>query len=124
MNNEDKFNLYDQVVGTTFVNIYSLSKDNNKIILEKFNYNCGVSRVFLEVAFMVSQFTGKEVYISTSIMDYLKIKYKYRKNKIRFAKATEKGIDIYSVAAHQAIEMGQTSDIYDEIFKTYYERKK
>ena len=123
-NLEDKYRLFDEIISVTYANIFSLSK-NSEIILKDFDYCCGISRTFLEVACMVAYITNKEIYLHCSLFNFIKAKLK-KKNKhihwIRKRKEVE-GIDIYSVAAHEAVAFKQKPEVFDEIFKAYYERK-
>ena len=121
---EEKYNLYDKIVSATYANIFSLSK-NKPIVLKDFDYNCKTCRTFLEVASMVAFITNKEIYLQCSLFSYLLARIK-KKNKhihwIRKKKEIE-GIEIYKVAAHEALAFKQQENIFDEIFEAYYERK-
>lgn len=124
---EKRYNTYDKIISATYANIFSLSKDNNRIILKDFDYSCKTSQTFLEVACMVAYMTGKEIYLQTSFFGFVRARLS-KKNKhihwIRKKRSKEiDGIDIYSVAAHEAIAFGEDCYVFDKIFEAYYERK-
>ena len=122
---EEEYNLYDQIISTTYANIFSFSKDSS-IILKDFLYESSMSRVFLEVSCMVAYMTNKEIYLQTSLFNFLRARLK-KKNKhihwIRRHKKNINGIDIYAIAAYEAVAFNQDETIFDDIFKAYYERK-
>lgn len=122
---EEKYNLYDKIVSATYANIFSLSKDK-PIVLKDFYYSSGAGRTFLEVACMVAYITNKEIYVQSSWIDFIRARI-VKKNKhihwIRKNKKDVEGIEIYKVAAHEAVSFNQDINIFEEIFKAYYERK-
>jgi hypothetical protein len=121
---EEKYNLFDTLISVTYANIFSLSK-NTDIILKDFDYNCGVSRTFLEVACMVAYMTNKEIYLQSSIFDFVKARIKKKNKHIHWArknKVLTRAIDIYEVAAHEVLAFNEKPEIFEEIFSVYYER--
>ena len=122
---EEKYKLYDEIVSATYANIFSLSKDR-PIVLKDFYYSSGAGRIFLEVACMVAYIVNKEIYVQSSWIDFIRARI-VKKNKhihwIRKNKKDIEGIEIYKVAAHEALAFKQQENIFDEIFEAYYERK-
>lgn len=122
-NLEEKYRLFDEIISATYANIFSISKNSN-IILRDFDYKCGTSRTFLEVACMVAYMTNKEIYLQCSLFNFIKARLKKKNKHIHWINKRKKisGINIYDVAAHEAVAFKQKIEIFDEIFSAYYER--
>lgn len=126
MDNTKKYLLYDKIISSTYANIFSLSK-NNDIILKRFNYENSTSRVFLEVACMVAYITGKEIYLQTGIIDFLKVKLKKKNKHIhRIKKSFQSidGINIEQISIFEAEAFQQNVQIFDDIFNAYYNKER
>jgi hypothetical protein len=123
---EEKYNRYDKIISTTYANIFSLSKRGD-IILKNFDYNCHTCRVFLEVATMVAYMTNKEIYLHTSLFEFLCARIKKKNKHIHWISQFKKkvdGIDMHVVAADEAKAFEEDTSIFCDIFKAYYEGKK
>ena len=61
-----------------------------------------------------------------SLFSYLLARIKKKNKHIHWIRKNKKdieGIEIYKVAAHEALAFKQQVNIFDEIFEAYYERK-
>lgn len=124
-NEKELYELYDKLVSTTYVNIFSLTKDK-EIILKEYSYKDKTARTFLEVAAMVAYISNKEVYLQTSLFDFIRTRIKSKNKHVRWISPKKEvdGIKIHEVAKFEADAYNQNPSIFDEIFETYYERKK
>ena len=125
-NNEDKYKLYDELISATYANIFSLSKGKD-IVLKNFTYDCYTCKTFLEVSCMVAYMGGKEVYLESSFFDFIRARFKKKNKHIHWIRKNKKnkveGIEPHQVSAFEAAAFGQDEDIFEKIFKNYYEGK-
>lgn len=122
---KEDYDLYDKIVGATIINIFSLSKDTDKIILKNFDYKSNLHRVFLESSFSVNILNKKKVAVDMPLISYLYFKYikmRKRNSLLVRAKNWENGINIYDVADFEAKEFNKTIYIFEEIYNTYYRK--
>ena len=124
-NNEDKYKLYDEIISATYANVFSLSKRED-IVLKNFVYNCYTCKIFLEVSCMVAYMNNKEVYLESSFIDFVKARLKKKNKHIHWIRKSKKkeidGIEPHQVASFEVAAFEQNDDIFEKIFKAYYER--
>ena len=95
---EDLYNLYDRIINKTLVNIYSLSKEDKKILLTNFNYEDKEDKTILEIAKIAQSLWNFNSEISCSFFDYLKIKKQNKNFNIkRCRRYSDKKIDVKDV---------------------------
>lgn len=122
---KEDYDLYDKIVGATIINIFSLSKDTDKIILKNFDYKSHMHRVFLETAFSVNILNKKKVAVDMPFFHYLYFKYikmRKRNSLLVRAKNPDNGINIYDVADFEAKEFNKTIYIFEDIYDAYYKK--
>ena len=122
---KEDYDLYDKIVGATIINIFSLSKDTDKIVLKNFDYKSHMHRVFLETAFSVNILNKKKVALDMPFISYLYFKYikmRKRNSLLVHAKNTENGINIYDVADFEAKEFNKTIYVFEDIYNAYYKK--
>lgn len=125
MDKEKIYNLYDEILGVTLVNIYSLSKETEKIVFGNFNYKKTLHRVFLETAYIVNTLTKKEIGLEMPLIPFLYFKYiKMRKRKNVLVRIKPEDniskINIEEVADFEASAHGVSLTIFNEIYNSYY----
>ena len=122
---EELYKLYDHIVSITYVNIFSLTKDKD-IILKEYSYKDKTARTFFEVAAMVAYFYNKEIYLQTSLIDFICTRIKSKNKHVRWISPKKEvdGIKIHEVAKFEANANNGDERIFEEIFDAYYERKK
>lgn len=125
MNKEERYNKLDQIVSTTYINIFSLSK-NKDIVLKDFDYSCETSKVFLQISTMVSYMTNKEIYLCGSLFDYVRARLAMKNKHIHWYPKNKdvEGIEIYKVAAHEAVAYDEQETVFKEIYNSYYRKEK
>lgn len=78
---EEKHNLYDKIITTAMINMYSLSKKRKEIILKNVDPN-NISHLFMiEVAKIVNLYWGFKIKIQTSFFNFRKLKKQFKLNK-------------------------------------------
>ena len=124
MEYNEKYELYDELIGITYANMFSLSKGKD-IILKGFDFKCPTCRVFLEVAQMVAYMTNKEIYLQGSWFDAMRARRMKKNKHIHHISARRglDGIDIHEVAKYEREAKGLEDNVFEEVFKTYYEGK-
>lgn len=123
---EDKYNLYDKIIATTFTNIANESPKDIYINFDKDSYP---DKIFLQVSLLVAGFNHKKIYLKCKYRDYLKLLFHYytkkqiilRKNRIRFSRRTRQWLDVQTLAAFEADAFGQDISIFEKIWKEYYQ---
>lgn len=123
---EELYKQYDGIIGATVINIFSFSKNNNKIIFNNFDYKNKTHRVFLESAFLLSTTHKMDIYLNMPLFSFLYFKYfviKKRNDKIfRIKEVQESGINIEEVAEFEAKSYNYTTSIFDYIYNAYYRK--
>lgn len=121
---EDLYNLYDRIINKTLVNIYSLSKEDKKILLTNFNYEDKEDKTILEIAKIAQSLWNFNIEISCSFFDYLKIK---RQNKDfcikRCKRYSDKRINVKDTKDFVSESENVDSTIYSEIYIDYYKER-
>lgn len=126
MNKEELYKLYDRIVSATYINIDNLSDD--KIILKNYYDKNNNHRFFLEVACMVAYLSGKEIYLETSLLNILKIRFRKKNKHIHYISkknsSRHKNFDIVEIGLFEAHSFGVENDIFGEIYEAYYKKGK
>lgn len=126
MNN---YTLYDNIIKATYINIGTLS--SSKIIFNNYNWEKYTNKIFLEVSFMIADFERKKIYLNCKLFDFFKILFYYYnikeiltgKCRLRFIRRqSREGIDIDNLAAFEAEAFENTPDIFEQIWKNYYQK--
>lgn len=123
---QDVVRAYDELVGITMMNIYSIaSRQDEQIVLYNFNRHNKECLYFLRVALLARDLYGMEVYVECSWRDWLALNWKARRGFARIKKNKGyAGMDIfkvldfmYSTARERCGSMFNFGMIYD----TFYE---
>ena len=125
-NEEELYKQYDGIIGATVINIFSFSKNNNKIIFNNFDYKNKIHRVFLESAFLLSTTHKMDIYLNMPLFPFLYFKYfvvKKRNDKIfRIKEVQENGMNIEEVAKFEAESYNHSIYVFDDIYNAYYRK--
>ena len=125
----EKYQLYDNIIKATYINIGTLSYKT--INFNDYNWENYKHKVFLQVAFMIADFERKKIYLQCKFSKFLKILFYYYNIKeiitgkcnLRFSRQPRpEGIDINDIAAFEVKAFDATIDIFEEIWKEYYQR--
>lgn len=125
----DKYQLYDNIISATYINISIDAVKNKGIYFNCFNNNSFAHKVFLKVAFMVADFENQKIYLNCKFIDFLKIlHYNYSikeilsgRCKLRFSRKFHEpntSIDLLSTFESQEFKVDIT--IFEDIWKEYY----
>lgn len=79
MDNDNK--LYDEIVKTLMLNVYSERQITRKIILWDFHDDNEMERLYFNVAAIVSDIEKENIYLDMPLHSYLKLKWKLRKGR-------------------------------------------
>lgn len=129
-NNIKPFDKYDLFINNTLINIYTLSKDKDTIILKNFNRKNTLHLYFMTVSNLASRFFHKNIVLNTNIFSYILIKiqhYHIAKSMKRTSNLNNENasvIDIDEVLRFMIGEMELTPDFLDELYKAYYKKGK
>lgn len=120
------FKKYDAIVGATMTNIYSLSKNSPDIIFNNFKSGSPTHRVFLESALFLIATNQKSIGLHMPAIKYFffrNILMRKRKNVLfRVKEAQKDGINIEEVAGFEAEAFETTTDVFADIYDTYYKK--
>ena len=136
MNNiEDKYNLYDRIISSTYANIvnsilikgedgvFSVGKD--VIFSKPQNKNDYAQRVFQQVGFMVAEMFDRKIAIEMNPLNFLYYKIVKKNKNLRWKKRREMAtVPVGEIAPFEAEAFNQELSIFKEIWETYYKRNK
>ena len=115
---ENKEKVMDGLVNALLTNLITLTKEDREIYL--FNYNRKDSRHWaaIHISSLLREISGTKVYLNCSLVDYLWMKWKFK--KIKGIKRTKKAnVDIENELSH--IENANNmKGIYSDIYRAYY----
>lgn len=121
----DKYTMFDNIVSTTLVNIYSLSKVSGSIILENFDPKNKEHLYFLNVAMLARDVFGFPIKVKLGWFKTFMLNLKLHRKimKVKRAKAYENGIKVPEVLDYMR-PLFEDADEYDyaSIYETYYKR--
>lgn len=76
--NEEK--IYNHLLNIAFINLYTLSKDNKKVILTNFSFNNKQHLLLLNIAKNLHNIYGYEIFVDDNFYNFIKYKIKHRKD--------------------------------------------
>ena len=122
---EEKHNLYDRIITTAMINMYSLSKEKKEIILKNVNPN-NISHLFMiEVAKIVNLYWGFKIRIQTSFFNFRKLKKQCRLSKKNTKRIPLKKENYVAIKIEKFLKDIQKAyetkpSIFREIYNAYY----
>lgn len=87
---EDKFNLYDKIVNSILMNVYSERQRAGKIVLWDFYPKDDVEMLYYNISAIVSDIEHDYIYLDLGLIDYLKFKWKKRKGRKNLRRLTNR----------------------------------
>lgn len=116
---------YDQIVGATFTNLFSFSKEDDVIVLSNFNHNSKTYLYAYEIAKMVSSIYNKKILLDMPLWKYLlfKMKKENRKINVGYNFKHSKQTDTLEMLEYVANAFNEPIGIFSEIYEMYYIRK-
>lgn len=111
---------YDKIIDIALTNFYTLNKRGCEIKIYNFNIKDEGHLCLLHILTIANTIFDAKVKIKTSLLNYIKIRYKVRVN---FLKRAKKGnVDIVDFISH--IENANNKrGIFKEIYRDYYRRE-
>lgn len=122
---EEKYNLYDRIITTAMINMYSLSKEKKEIILKNVDPN-NISHLFMiEVAKIVNLYWGFKIKIQTSFFDFRKLKKQCRLSKRNTKRISLKKENYAAIKIEKFLKDIQKAyetkpSIFRDIYDAYY----
>lgn len=122
---EEKHNLYDRIITTAMINMYSLSKEKKEIILKNVDPN-NISHLFMiEVAKIVNLYWGFKIRIQTSFFNFRKLKKQCRLSKKNTKRIPLKKENYVAIKIEKFLKDIQKAyetkpSIFREIYNAYY----
>lgn len=120
--------LYDKIVASTLINIYSLTKDSKNIVIKDFKNNnkyLYILDICNKVNFIYYN-NDKKIKIDTNFLSFFEIYLKERKKGIRFARKSQTvgAIDVEEICHFMADAFNVDEDIFGRIYEEYYAKDK
>ena len=122
---EEKHNLYDRIITTAMINMYSLSKEKEEIILKNVDPN-NISHLFMiEVAKIVNLYWGFKIKIQTSFFNFRKLKKQCRLSKKNTERISLKKENCAAIKIEKFLKDIQKAyetkpSIFRDIYDAYY----
>lgn len=122
---EEKHNLYDRIITTAMINMYSLSKEKKEIILKNVDPN-NISHLFMiEVAKIVNLYWGFKIKIQTSFFNFRKLKKQCRLSKKNTKRISLKKENYTAIKIEKFLKDIQKAyetkpSIFRDIYDAYY----
>ena len=125
--NKETQKQYDEIVGITLVNLYSLAHDKEALVFKNFDPRDEEHLYVLAVAINSLSIIGKPIRFNTSWYKRNKLAYNYKTDKIDWKKRDKGGFDAQELLdfmrpTAQKIT-GDEWFMFGDIYSAYYERK-
>lgn len=123
MDNET-YQKYDRMVQATLINIYTMSKDNDKVILVNFDPKIDTDKCVIEIAKISQSLWNFDIEVDLPLFKFLMFKIKNKDARIkRYKKYSEKKVDVQELKMFVSKAYVETTMVYKEIYDTYYNPK-
>lgn len=126
---EEKYNEYDVLVNSVYLNICAERKHIGKIVLWDFQESQDTDRLYFNVATIVADLNDENIYLNMPLIDYIKLKWKYRKSRKNLRWVTpamknslpnEAKTSVYIILDFVASTFKKDMKIFKEINDAYY----
>lgn len=125
--NQEYYQKLDHIVEITLTNIYSLSKEKQKIVLNNFNPKNKDHLYFFHVALMARNMFSFPIEVDLGVIDTWFLNWKIHKfyDKIKRNKE-EKGINVEEVLTFMQPALKELGEefSYSKIYEEYYSHRK
>lgn len=115
---EPNYELYDQVVRTTMINLYTFGKENEKIVLENFDYKNPAHLYVMEVARSMT-WLDWPVYVEAPARFVRKTNKESKRMVIYQKPKPWSGVDVVELLKFMTNDE-ITMETYEEIYNSYY----
>lgn len=116
---------YDSIVSDCIINIYSLSKEEKRIILTNFDPNIDTDKCVIEIAKIAQSLWNYDIEVDLPFIKYLLFKIKNKKINIkRYKKYTNKKVDVQELKQFVSHAYVETTMIFKDIYDEYYKPRK
>lgn len=123
MDNET-YQKYDRMVQATLINIYTMSKDDNKVILVNFDPKTDTDKCVVEIAKISQSLWNFDIEVDLPLFKFLMFKIKNKDARVkRYKKYSEKKVDVQELKMFVSKAYVETTMIYKKIYDTYYNPK-
>lgn len=97
--NKELLNKYDMAVGTLMLNLYSLSKNSESIILSNIDRNNKEHLLVLRTALIAKDIYNRQVLLHTNLWNWIVLNWRMRKltHRVPREKSTDMLIDVNEV---------------------------
>lgn len=114
---------YDDIVNKTLINIYSLSKSSNRIILVNFNPSDANHKCIFEIAKIASSLWRFNIEVDLKGIKLLLFKIKNPKTVKKYRDYCTETIDIPKLISFMSSELSFAEDVFSDIYSEYYTYK-
>lgn len=116
---------YDLIIQKIFTEINKITINNNHLYITDINLKDESHLLFFEVVLMAAEFFNITIEIKTSLINYLKIKFKYRKrNKVKIKRNKDLiagiNIDLFLKDIMDSFDNIKSNYIFQDIYNEYY----
>lgn len=107
----------DQMANALLINMYSRAKEDGEIYLYNFNRKSSAHLAAVHIAFMLRDVMGLDIYINTSLFNYLWLKWKLKNIKgIKRTKRRNVNLD----TEIEYVEKSYNASLFTKIYEEYY----
>lgn len=121
---KEKLDQFDSIINTSIQTLAMVSNKLDRIDLGRINLDNKLNLYLLEIALIINQFTGKDIYLNTkNFFSFLKLKYKSKNKNLKRSKIKNGNIDwveFWSIVT--SINKIESPYIFEEIYDTYYNK--
>lgn len=115
---------YDQIVQSTLINIYTMSKEDNKILLVNFDPKTDTDKCVVEIAKIAQSLWSFDIEVDLPLLKFWMFKIKNKDARIkRYKKYSEKKVDVQELKMFVSKAFVETTMIYEKIYNSYYNPK-
>lgn len=126
---EEKYNEYDVLVNSVYLNICAERQHIGKIVLWDFQESQDTDRLYFNVATIVADLNDENIYLNMPLIDYIKLKWKRRKSRknlrwvtpaMRKSLPDEAKTSVYIILDFVVTSYNKDMKIFKEINDAYY----
>ena len=126
---EEKYNEYDILVNSIYLNICAERQHAGKIILWDFQESQNGDRLYFNIATIAADLSDENIYLNMPFVQYLKLKWKRRKSRtnLRWVNPlmekklpNEVKTSVYIILDYVATSYNKDMKIFKEINDEYY----
>ena len=116
----NKEKIYNNLTEISLINLYTLSKSEKKIKLKNFDFKNKNHLFLLNISKILNVLYGYDIFIETTLLQYIKYKIRTRHNIIHRKSKMQNGINIDDFLNHIADAQKVNRNIWEAIFNEFY----